>query len=172
MLTYNRLYQPAIPFIVTFLLMILSLPACSLFDDKDSDSPNSNYRENYEQWQTTDFAEYNFIVDRSCFCGGGPYPAQIFVKADTISLVVDPDSQEPVSIDSTQTYAAIYPTVEDLFDLVEDAIEKDADHLEVMYDNFNGFPWFIDIDYSKEIADEEIRYEITSFSGSSKPSLI
>ncbi|MCW9706436.1 DUF6174 domain-containing protein [Fodinibius salsisoli] len=163
----HRLYQPAIPFIMAFLLIILSLPACSLFDGNDRNSADSSFRENHQKWQAMDYAEYTFTLDRYCFCGGGLYPAKVVVKADTIFSVLDPHSQKPVSIDSTLTYEDVYPTVEDLFDLIKDAMEKDADRLDVEYNNFSGFPWRIDIDYSKQIADEEIRYEITSFSGSS-----
>lgn len=164
--TPDYLFHHNIWLLLMCAVITYSLSACSLFDGKNSDP---DFNESLKKWQENNLSNYIFTLDRYCFCGGGPYPAKVVVKADTIFSVLDPDSQEPVSIDSTLTYTDIYPTIDDLFDLIQDAKDRDADRLDVRYDDRYGFPLDIDIDYSKEMVDEEMRYEITSFSGSSLP---
>lgn len=157
----HRLLLPVPSFI---LLITLLQPACTLFNGNDDHGTDPSFTTNYQKWQKSGLSNYTFVLDRYCFCGGGAYPAKIIVTDKKISQVFATDSQEPVSIDSTQNYADFYPNINGLFNLIQDATERQADQLDVRYDDKYGFPLDIDIDYSKEMVDDEIEYRITSFS--------
>ena len=60
-------------------------------------------------------------------------------------------------------FAVWFPAVEGLFDFVEDAIERDADFLDVEYDADQGFPAHVFADYTERVADEERGYDVLSF---------
>ena len=54
-----------------------------------------------------------------------------------------------------------YDTVEDLFDLIEDAIARDAAVLEVRYDGRLGYPRAIVLDFSVDVADDELSVTVS-----------
>jgi hypothetical protein len=49
-------------------------------------------------------------------------------------------------------------TVEGLFAAIDDALDRDADQVTVQYDPQLGYPLEIAIDFSQQVADEEIYY--------------
>jgi hypothetical protein len=58
---------------------------------------------------------------------------------------------------------ALFPDVEGLFDIIDDAIERRAAQLLVQYDPDLGHPITIRIDYSRLTADDEVEYLISDF---------
>ena len=52
--------------------------------------------------------------------------------------------------------ADVWGTVEDMFRLIEDAIDRDAESVQVTYHDRLGYPTHISIDYSSRIADDEL----------------
>jgi hypothetical protein len=57
--------------------------------------------------------------------------------------------------------APSFPTVDGLFDILRDAIQAEADRIDVTYDPDLGVPLDFWIDYSEMAADEELGMEIT-----------
>ena len=53
-----------------------------------------------------------------------------------------------------------YLTIDDLFDLVEDAYEQEAHSVQVDFDMTRGHPTMVYIDYSEMIADEELGFTL------------
>lgn len=49
-------------------------------------------------------------------------------------------------------------TVEDAFALIQDAIDREADRIDVTYNATYGFPTVMNLDYSIMMADEEQYY--------------
>lgn len=167
MLSPHRSYPSTLRLAAAGLLVALLIPACSLFDGKDSNINYPDFRANYEKWQKNNPSYYTFILDRQCFCPGDNFPAKIVVEDDKIVRVLNPDTDEPIPEDSlgqpSLTYSDVYPTVNELFKLVEEAIKGDADQIDATYNQRIGYPVKIYIDYSTSTADEEIGYEISSF---------
>ncbi len=56
---------------------------------------------------------------------------------------------------------ALPSSVTRLFDLIQDAIDRDAASIIVEYQTSLGYPFDISIDYDAAVADEEVRYETT-----------
>ena len=48
------------------------------------------------------------------------------------------------------------PTIADLFDLIEDALDRKASYFSAAYDPSYGYPVRIEIDYSSSTADDEV----------------
>ena len=47
-------------------------------------------------------------------------------------------------------------TVPDLFDLIQDALDRKAAYLGVSYDPIYGYPTRIEVDYSANVVDDEV----------------
>lgn len=56
-----------------------------------------------------------------------------------------------------------YDTVEELFGVVQKAIEDDADHLDATFNARYGLPIEVDIDYSERAADDELGFIVEAF---------
>jgi hypothetical protein len=67
------------------------------------------------------------------------------------------DSGEPVPGD----LAPHFPTVDGLFDVIKDAMDRDVHQLRVTYDGDTGIPVDIWIDYEANAVDEELGYQVT-----------
>ena len=61
--------------------------------------------------------------------------------------------------------ANAFPSVEGLFDFIEDAQRQNAFRLEVSYDAALGYPTLIAVDYDRTIADDEFTYTTIELSG-------
>jgi hypothetical protein len=110
-----------------------------------------------ERWAAQRILDYQLTLSRSCFCSpegaglvvltvleGEPVQWQYFLSGDPIA----------------PEWRAVFPTVEGLFDFVEDAIDRGAESIEVRYDEDLGLPTTIRIDYRLAAVDEEIAYEV------------
>jgi hypothetical protein len=111
-----------------------------------------------EKWNSAQIRNYNMNEKISCFCGG-LLEWKIFVK-NGIKDKVEYDESQAFG----QTYDDIFDqarTIEDVFDFLEDLLNRDLASLNVEYDDVYGFPKLINIDYVENIADDEIAYFYT-----------
>lgn len=110
-----------------------------------------------EQWAAQRIEDYQLTFSRSCFCApegvglvivnvleGEPVEWLYFLSGDPIA----------------PQWQAVFPTVDGLFDFIEDAIDRGAESIEVTYDAELGLPTAIRVDYRLAAADEEIAYEV------------
>lgn len=107
-----------------------------------------------------EFKNYTFEQQVICFCAP---PAGIFFK-----LTVR-DSQI-VSAENTETGEMLearqfnfFKTIPELVELVNSIDEDSVAVLDVTYDEKDGYPTYVYIDYSAQIADEEIGYRSRNF---------
>jgi hypothetical protein len=131
--------------------LALLLPACGPLSP--SDIQREALEEAEQAWRRQGFTSYEFRVQRICFC------------IPTGALIVRVQEGRPVSVTNAETGEIVNPdpfvpvTVEGLFAVVEDAIDRDARRLDVDYDDAFGYPRTIDIDFRTEVADDEIFYQ-------------
>ena len=106
-------------------------------------------------WIGLSIDNYTLTLRRGCFC-----PPEI-----TDGYTVTVSSSEPVRVerdgDIVQLEQFLPLTVEDLFDVVEDAAF--ADGLEIIYHGQWGFPIYIDVDPVANAVDEEYHYDVIDF---------
>lgn len=151
--------------ILSILLSVFFLiSSCdSITDGRKKD----DFRENRTLWQEQGIENYSFEFSKLCYCGGLFNPATIVVKADTIHSVLDPETGEPLRDPQTGelvllNYQNSFHTIDDLFDVIENAREK-ADELDIEYNQEFGYPEYISIDYIKEAIDDEVSYRVENF---------
>ncbi|MGH7507018.1 MAG: DUF6174 domain-containing protein [Longimicrobiales bacterium] len=111
-----------------------------------------------ERWAAAAIDNYTFVLQRSCFCAGGNEPVRIVVRDGVPASYTVVETGDPLP----QEWREAYPTVEELFDIIEDAIE-DADEIVVSYDSARGYPVRVDIDYIGRAIDDEMGYIISEF---------
>lgn len=120
-------------------------------------APTSNaaqqLQRNKQLWAKQKISNYRYTLRRSCFClPKSSEPLKIEVRNGKATSIVVASDGKPVN----REYFNNHDSVAKLFQVVEDAIAKKAHRLSVTYHPTLGYPTKIDIDYNKQMADEEI----------------
>lgn len=152
----QRIFTEFVP--LSLLILMFSVSACSMLDGGETDVTI-----NLEKWQDTKAENYTITINKQCYCPQGFYPANIVVEKDTVKHALNPDTGELIPIDTLTnsnitSYSELYPTVDELFEIIIDAAQRDAEKLDVIYNDEIGYPEKIDIDYSRGVADDEVTY--------------
>ncbi|MDH3732513.1 MAG: DUF6174 domain-containing protein [Gemmatimonadota bacterium] len=106
------------------------------------------------RWLAAGIDDYEYDYRRQCEClPTDTRPARVRVRDGRVATATYSDSGELAG-----SFAA-YPTVEELFDLVDEAIVREAAMLVVSYDSRLGYPTKITIDYDLQAADDELTIE-------------
>jgi len=105
-------------------------------------------------WESQNIDDYTFETRRLCFCGFVGW-LEVTVEGGVVqSITVLEQEDVPASV------AEEYPTVDELFDILAEAVEKDAVRIDVTWHETLGYPETFYIDYSRNIADEELGHDI------------
>ena len=108
--------------------------------------------ENHDDWEALGISDYAFTFTRSCFCPVDLFrPAEVVVRGGLIESVTYIDDGQPVD----EGILPSYQTIDELFEMIADAIEQGAVTLDVTYDPDLHYPTSAYIDISEQIADEE-----------------
>ena len=123
----------------------------------DRDWLRSQFEQNRRLWNEQALSDYNYVFTWSCFCLP-EYTAPVNIKVEQgewaeISFVLD---DKPVIKDDWDRYR----TIEELFEILDDAFRQDAKEIHVTYDPDLGYPTSCFIDYSELIADEERGFNV------------
>lgn len=111
-------------------------------------------------WDSKNMADYNFTLERHCFCPQDRRgPVMIHVRDGIVFSVVYADT----GLAANPDFFADADTLDDLFGKVRDAYVNKAERIDVTYDPDFGYPATIYIDVSTQIADEEQGYTVTDF---------
>jgi hypothetical protein len=145
---------------VGVVLIGLAIAACgSSTSPTDARAPDDRpaTRAAFEQargrWNSLGISNYQYSFQRSCFCAPSfRSPVRITVRAGRVATVVSADTGQAVSPEG-------YPTVDDLFVTLQEALDADAYLIRVTYDPARGYPTSFYIDRSPQIADEELAIE-------------
>jgi len=130
------------------LLLALSLPACGLFTGPDEDDRLAEAR---ARWSVHGQQSYTYEVRSDCFCGLAGRWIEITVIGDQVvsGRYLDTNTQVEAG------FLPALPSVDDLFERIEDAVKSDPVLLQVEYHPEDGHPSRINVDVSYNIADEE-----------------
>ncbi|GMQ82283.1 MAG: hypothetical protein BMS9Abin05_1728 [Rhodothermia bacterium] len=131
------------------LLLVVTVAGCELFgeDSTELDELSSQRR----IWQNYNSGTYSFVLTRSCFCVyAGEF--QLFVKDNELTNIIPPwDDLEGVPKEDWN----LFPTIDGLFDLIQEAYSGKADRISVDYSE-HGYPATADIDYIENAIDDEL----------------
>lgn len=103
-------------------------------------------------WDQSQAGDYNFTFRRDCFCLP-EYTSLAFirVRGGELQKITNLESNYPLQIEN-------YPTIGELFDELQQAINFEAQLIEASFDEAQGYPSHISIDWNFEVADDEISY--------------
>ncbi|MBD2355028.1 hypothetical protein H6G41_10400 [Tolypothrix sp. FACHB-123] len=149
------------------ILLGLNVPVMSQTPIEIAQSPvrsNLNQRKlqfNRRLWEKQNIVNYRYTFSNGCFCipdARGP-------------VVIEVRNGKTRSITSVETglrvtnpeYFENYNTIPKLFNVIQDAIARQAFSLDVNYSARYGYPTQINIDYNAQIADEELYLTIENF---------
>lgn len=127
--------------------------ACS-----DGVSPTSDLLRNRARWAKAGVTTYQLVVSRSCEClpeAQGP------VTLSVVNGVVQSRAYTIGGGPVPEELHDVFPAVPGLFDMIEQAIGLDPAHIRVSYDATLGYPSSIFVDFSEQVADEELSYSAT-----------
>lgn len=111
-------------------------------------------------WKQKRPEHYAYQLQPSCFCPPEyTQPIAIRVFKGVVQQADLVTSKKPLPTERK----ADAKTIEDLFKLIRDAIERPAASVNVTYDQQYGFPSSINIDVDQMMADEEMYYTVTGF---------
>jgi hypothetical protein len=112
------------------------------------------------RWAQSAPSAYQITVGRSCFCDPDVTRSVIVTVRNG---QVESRRYEDTGADVPAGIALAYPTVDGLFDVIDEAIGDQASTVDVLYDVTRGFPVSIQIDGSPMIADDEMFYGTRNF---------
>lgn len=109
-------------------------------------------------WLEADLTRYSFTFQRFCFCPPEIIaPVLIEVRNGRVDSVSRPGAESHLPPPSITDYL----TVEGLFGLVQGAIERDSDVIEVDYHPEFGYPVSALFDYEQGASDDELKFEVS-----------
>lgn len=145
-------------------LLLGALSGCEgLLNDGDEQQAQ-HFQAAKARWQALQVNDYEFTLALACECGDPADLRDVVITVENgvpVSRVYedDPDEAAPESI-----YGP-YDTVEELFDIVADAISDDPDILNVGYHPTYGLPLVFQLDPNTTVGDDYLLFEVTDFSG-------
>lgn len=115
---------------------------------------------NRRLWDKQNISNYRYTFSNGCFCipeARGPVIIEVRNGKTTITSVA---TGQPVA---NPELFDNYNTIPKLFNVIQDAINRQAYSLNINYSPKFGYPTQINIDYNSQIADEEIYLTIENF---------
>jgi hypothetical protein len=143
-------------------LLCLLLPAvagCVIFSSRPD--PQTELDEHRALWDAAGVADYRMRFQRLClFCDVQFLtPVRITVVADTIDQITDAETGELVE----ETVDGAFLTIDEIFDVIQGAIDDDAVEIDVRYDKQLGYPTDVQIDLSRALINDDAQFEVREF---------
>lgn len=112
------------------------------------------------RWEARGPSAYEMTLFRSCEClPEWSGPVAMVVRDGAVESREYTTTGEPVDAG----YTNLFPRVEGLFTFIENAMEREAASIEVIYHPRYGNPLSISVDYHPVHVDDEIGYVVTDF---------
>jgi hypothetical protein len=133
--------------------LLAALAGCS---DAPS-GPGDDLRAARRRWEATRPAAYAFTFQRVCFCPTEiTRPTVVTVRNGAVESLRYADDGAPVD----GRYASLFPTIDGLFDAIDQALERPPASFDATYDADRGYPVRVDIDPIRDAVDEEVGYRV------------
>ena len=122
-------------------------------------SPDEQLASARSLWAQRAPASYSITLRRGCEClPESTGPATVTVSNGAISV-----HYTSTGAAVPKAYAAVFPDVEGLFDLIETAQKNNYYKVDVEYDSELGYPKLISIDINKQMIDDEFGIYVQEF---------
>jgi len=121
-----------------------------------------NLRRAQARWARSGVRDYAYTLRVFAFGLGVGRPARVTVQNGR-RISIAPADGNPKPLETDGRVFPPYDTVDDLFGVVQQAIDTRADRLDVEYDPVLGYPTEIEIDYIRLAADDEFGVAVSKF---------
>ena len=146
-------------FTVSSIALLSLLTGCGILGIGE-DSERERLESSLRKWSENAPPRYHFVLERLCFCPLEVVSAvEIRVEGGVVTSRRYVQSGQPV----TAQYVQLFPSMEGVFDLIEDALDRDAGRIEVTYDSRYGYPFDATIDYIRNAVDDELSFRVRAF---------
>ena len=146
----NRPQAPRVASVLAAILLLASL-ACG-----DSTGPEMDrLSEQRALWEAQGLQNYTYDVQRVCFC---PFREGVRVTVSNGSVAGATDLATGEVLEPSEVQ--FYLTIDGLFDLVQNAYDRNAHEVQVEFDPSRGYPTRIYIDYLENVIDEELGFTL------------
>jgi len=108
------------------------------------------------KWQKNTPAVYEFTIEVICFCPIDRTPPTFRVTNGVPVRAGASDPKAPSMYD-------YYDTIEELFTVVKRYTSRNGIRINVKYDAELGYPVSADLDQAENMADDEMRFNVTNF---------
>lgn len=112
------------------------------------------------RWAEVGINDYSITVRRACECTPemmGP----VVVEVRDGAVVSRVYSSNGAAVDAS--HASLFPTVDGLFDILDEAARTRAARVQGKYDSYYGYPTYAAIDRDRLVVDDEVIYTVTDF---------
>ena len=138
--------------------VVLTAGGCGLLDP-DDDGPLDRLRRQRSLWMAQSHTDYHYVLRRGCFCTPETVgPVEVEVQGGQVVALTYVETGDAVS-----NWTELWPTIPGLFDLLERALDGEADDVQIEYHPTLHYPVTADIDYIEEAIDDELYLAVLSF---------
>lgn len=140
--------------------LALALHGCDL-DPSGPAFPAAELRAARAAWQSQGIDSYRYVVAKSCgeCLPESIAPALVEVRDGKTVSVVAATSVRQINPE----FYGQYDTVEELFDVIGDAIDRDPYRFSARYDSRTGLPVSYAVDFDRGMVDDEAGFTISEF---------
>ena len=107
-----------------------------------------------ELWRQAAILDYSITVGRRCVCDGANRPVVVQVSGGAVVSMTDAQTGDPIEVSAVGPY----PSVEGMFEILQNAVDTDAHDIIATYQIDFGYPLELQIDFDRETKDEELGY--------------
>ena len=144
--------------ILCFALAACSLPACSIFDPDEWAERRETLQRSRDRWAAEAAQTYRYEFRKSCECIPG-FAGDVVIEVTDDAITALTPLREGVDVPEEQWPA--FDTVEEMFQLIEIAIDERARHFDVEYDPQLGHPTLINLDFRENVVDDELTIHVS-----------
>jgi hypothetical protein len=134
------------------LLAILPSAGCDTFGSNNSDFLRQQLTRAEQRWDSAGSNDYTLVLTRRCDCGVEPRQVALEVVANEVVGGMYTDTSEP--LDATSLSQQM--TVDEMFDLAHDAVDRRVPIVLVQYNQEFGYIDDLVINYDQTRVDDDV----------------
>lgn len=143
-------------------LLLAALSGCEGLLSDGGEQQRAQFRSATSRWEAANLGSYSYRLNLVCDCGTAAELREVVITVQNgvpVSRVYtgNPPSNAPASV------FAAYDTIEELFEVVNDAISRDSDLLNVVYHPTYGVPLRLQVDPSTSDPNDHLAFDVTDF---------
>ena len=146
-------------FTVWSLALLALLSGCGILGIGE-DGERERLARSMRTWSENQPERYHFVLERLCLC---PLEVVSAVEIGVGNGVVVSRRYVQTGQPVSARYVELFPSMEGVFDLLEDALDREAGRIDVRYDSRYGFPFDATIDYVLNAVDDELSFRVRAF---------